>query len=260
MQLDSIDAVKAFTDDVAPSGSWEGDMIEGFVVRSTVRSASPSAETTADPATRPPYRAGSPFFFKVKFDEPYLLYRQWREVTRAMLPLLDRDLSAEGTAEVWKKVRPKVKRTEVGLYVDWADEAMRREPELFDDYDRGIVRVREKFLEWTRGEGKDKWEQAVQGTYKRAKRIEGGAVKEGAKDKWIVVPAAVPGCGKTLIGLVLSKLFGWGHTQSDDVTAKKSAPTFLRNIAALLDKHDVVYADRWVLRSIRVAVEGQALT
>lgn len=42
----------------------------------------------------------------------------------------------------------------------------------------------------------------------------------------------------------MNDLFGFGHTQSDDVTTKKSAPTFLRNIAALLAKNDVVYADR----------------
>ena len=50
--------------------------------------------------------------------------------------------------------------------------------------------------------------------------------------------------GKTLIGLALNDLFGFGHTQSDDVTTKKTAPTFLRNIASLLEKKDVVYADR----------------
>ena len=47
-----------------------------------------------------------------------------------------------------------------------------------------------------------------------------------------------------MIGLALNDLFGFGHTQSDDVTTKKTAPTFLRNIASLLDKKDVVYADR----------------
>jgi tRNA ligase len=47
-----------------------------------------------------------------------------------------------------------------------------------------------------------------------------------------------------LIGNALQHLFDFGHTQSDDVTTKKSAPTFLKNIAALLAKKDLVYADR----------------
>jgi tRNA ligase len=62
--------------------------------------------------------------------------------------------------------------------------------------------------------------------------------------KTILVPCAVPGCGKTLVGLALAKLYGFGHTQSDDVTAKRSAPTFLKNIEKLLKTNDVVYADR----------------
>lgn len=47
-----------------------------------------------------------------------------------------------------------------------------------------------------------------------------------------------------MIGVALNQLFGFGHTQSDDVTTKRTAPTFMKNIAGLLQKHDVVYADR----------------
>ena len=39
----------------------------------------------AKPAALSPYPAGSSFFFKVKFDEPYLMYRDWREVTKVLL-------------------------------------------------------------------------------------------------------------------------------------------------------------------------------
>ncbi|KAJ3572840.1 hypothetical protein NP233_g2815 [Leucocoprinus birnbaumii] len=39
-------------------------------------------------------------------------------------------------------------------------------------------------------------------------------------------------------------MFGWGHTQSDDVKAKKSAPAFLQNVQKLLRKNDVVIADK----------------
>jgi tRNA ligase len=46
------------------------------------------------------------------------------------------------------------------------------------------------------------------------------------------------------MGVALSRLFAFGHTQSDDVTTKRSAPAFLRNIAALLKTNKVVYADR----------------
>lgn len=272
-------------------------MIEGFVVRSTVRAnpltddqiSNGNGEGTLEEQSqgkgKPPYRPGAPFFFKVKFDEPYLLYRQWREVTRMMLPLLDPDLPAEKVNAVWEKARKRsTKRSEVALYASWIGEKIKADPALFTDYDRGVVRVREAFLEWTRGDGQGEWQKAQRGEYKLTVRPvtpgnaedqkKGNAKKEkrtkGKGDpsralgkggekaptqmesvdrstlptKWIVVPMAVPGCGKTMVGLVLSRLFGWGHTQSDDITSKKSAPGFLKNIATLLKSHDVVYADR----------------
>jgi len=47
-----------------------------------------------------------------------------------------------------------------------------------------------------------------------------------------------------MIGVALSRLFGFSHTQSDDVTTKRTAPAFLRNIVTLLKTNNVVYADR----------------
>ena len=50
--------------------------------------------------------------------------------------------------------------------------------------------------------------------------------------------------GKTAIAVALAHLFGFGHTQSDDIKAKKPAPAFLKNVTELLEKHDVVIADK----------------
>lgn len=46
------------------------------------------------------------------------------------------------------------------------------------------------------------------------------------------------------MSLALAHLFGWGHTQSDDVQAKKAGPVFVKNVVSLLHDHDVVIADR----------------
>jgi tRNA ligase len=51
VKLDTLAEVKAFTDDVALSGSWEGEMIEGFVVRCTVANTE-----TPILSGRPPYK------------------------------------------------------------------------------------------------------------------------------------------------------------------------------------------------------------
>lgn len=71
--MDSIPEVKAFTDEISKTGMWKGEAIEGFVVRTHV--VDPPKRVSAESAS--PYAAGSTFFFKVKFDEPYLMYRDW---------------------------------------------------------------------------------------------------------------------------------------------------------------------------------------
>lgn len=190
-ELPSLAAVKGYVAEVAQAGTWEGEMIEGFVVRCTVQN-NPSA------TDRPPYSPGSPFFFKVKFEEPYLLYRQFREITRTMLPLLESP-SKEEEDEIWAKVRRRAKRPEVKLYAEWAGRAMKQEPALFDDYNRGIVRVRDRFLAWTEAEGKEEWRSLQDGgkthvlETKSPKDMSSG---EGKPKKWLIVPAAIPGCGE----------------------------------------------------------------
>ncbi|KAG8891152.1 hypothetical protein FRC01_014872, partial [Tulasnella sp. 417] len=49
---------------------------------------------------------------------------------------------------------------------------------------------------------------------------------------------------KTLVGVALTELFGFGHTQSDNIKSKKTAPEFNRNIVAELKQYPFVYADR----------------
>jgi tRNA ligase len=50
--------------------------------------------------------------------------------------------------------------------------------------------------------------------------------------------------GKTIVGLALTELFGWGHIQNDDITTKKTAKTFCSQVKSLLQTSDVVFADR----------------
>ena len=50
--------------------------------------------------------------------------------------------------------------------------------------------------------------------------------------------------GKTTIAVALAHLFGFAHTQSDNVRAKKTADAFHRNVAQLSESHAVVIADR----------------
>jgi len=82
LELRSIPGVKAFTEEIGCSGRWNGDAPEGSVVRTTVSSPPTDGRTRADAS---PYAPGSSFFFKIKFDEPYMMYRDWREITKSLL-------------------------------------------------------------------------------------------------------------------------------------------------------------------------------
>lgn len=232
-RLKTLDEVKQYSDKVAKEGKWKGEAIEGFVVRTTVKDLGAKTDDG-----EPPYPPGSPFFFKIKFEEPYLMYRQWREITRSLMPLLKQNCPGRKsrTAFPWTQMGSKLKRPESAVYADWCAEMMVQEPHLFDNYDKGVVRVRERFLKWTEGEGKSKWQSA-------RKNSEHKAPKDSAK-KAIIVPVAVPGCGKTMLGVALSHLFGFAHTQNDDIKQKKTAAMFMKNIVELLKKNDVVYCDR----------------
>ncbi|KAJ7750821.1 RNA ligase [Mycena metata] len=274
--LPTIAAVQEFTAKCGETGSWEGEAVEGFVVRTHV----------AKEPGKAPYKAGDTFFFKVKFDEPYMMYRDWREVTKTLLRLYEQEkaaaakgisLDAPAKGKKGKKPKPagmsyaaisphKLRRPETRAYVRWVIPAIRDKPELFAEFNnnKGIIASRERFLEYLKTpEGVKLMEEAKdpRGPSNRGENGSGesggsgaaGAGEQkagegvtGAWGKTIIVPVGVPGCGKTALAVALLHIFGptWGHTQSDDVRAKKPAPIFLKNVTTLLGKKEVVIADK----------------
>ncbi|KAI0634683.1 RNA ligase-domain-containing protein [Trametes polyzona] len=229
--LDTIERVRAFTDEIGRTGRWNGEALEGFVVRTHV-TAPPTKG--GKPASASPYPTGSSFFFKIKFDEPYMMYRDWREVTKALLS------KGPTPANVPKS---KLRRPETKLYVQWVCDEIKRDRSQFSEYTKGkgIIATRERFLRWLESnQGKQ--------AQKKAEEVpeETGLKKDvNLKDgKVIIVPVAVPGVGKTSVAVALSYLFGFGHVQSDDIQAKKAAPVFIKNVADALKKNRVVIADK----------------
>ena len=240
----SVVAVKTYCETVEQSGGVEfspGKItpVEGFVVRGKKRGG----------------EKGEAFFWKVKYDEPYLMYREWRELTRkclAVYPNLD-------------GVDPKkIKNSESRLYLWWVKKEMERDFDKFESWKhgKGMIRTREEFI---------KWEKTTEGTKARRELGEIVELDEEEKrnrkfDKTIIVPVAVQGCGqsptptlflsllsltrtlpcvgKTALGLELQHLFGFGHVQSDDFLVKKPTPHFIKKIKDLLKDRDVVFADK----------------
>lgn len=176
--LNSISEVKSFTDDIAKTGKWNGEALEGFVVRTHI--IDPKQGSTTRNA-RPPYPTGSSFFFKVKFDEPYMMYRDWREVTKILL-------STQGSLKDAKLPKSKLKRKDTHLYVEWVKKEIRHNPSAFSEYlkGKGIIATRERFL---------KWMETDEGKKGLAVQSEAPpTTKEFGKT--IILPVAIPGCGE----------------------------------------------------------------
>ena len=185
--LESVGAVRAFTEDVGRTGAWDGAALEGFVVRTRV--SAPFADTKRGKGSGQGrggrgevlYPAGASFFFKVKFDEPYLMYRDWREATKA---LLSKGPSAGNVP------KGKMRRAETKLYVDWVCAEIRRDREPFRDFNKGkgIIATRERFLRWLESE---EGQKARNGAEEKRKQV---AAPVGGKT--IIMPIAIPGCGE----------------------------------------------------------------
>ncbi|KAJ7505289.1 RNA ligase [Mycena galericulata] len=250
--LPSIAEVRSFTDAIGESGAWNGEPVEGFVVRTHVASTPGKA----------PYAPGATFFFKIKFDEPYMMYRDWREITKMLLRLHEQGRTGKGkggATGMSEKALPKgkMRRAETRVYARWVMGEIARDPSEFDEYNKnkGIIATRERFLAYlATPEGAALLAAAKEGQMPAAPDAASTSVPFG---KTIIVPVAIPGCGKTAVSVALTHIFGFGHTQSDDVRAKKPAPIFIKNVTALLKTHDVVIADKNNhLRQHREALRG----
>jgi len=150
--------------------------------------SSKDGKGVADVATASPYKPASSFFFKVKFDEPYMMYRDWREVTKKLL-------SSKGPMTPSSLPKSKMKRAETKLYVKWVIQQISQDPASFNEYTKGkgIIATREKFLKFLK-------------TEQGAKELKISNEKDGEPavaatttkfSKTIILPVAIPGCGSS---------------------------------------------------------------
>jgi tRNA ligase len=207
--IEHINEVKSFLEGVAETGSYNGRDVEGFVIRCKACVA-----------------AGSPYtdwFFKYKFEEPYLMYRQWRECTKALIA---------GKPPRFKK---HIKITEE--YLLYARKRLAENRGMAKEYqnNHGIIQLRDDFLKEKNLKGSDIIRQEYAAI--------GGAPQDVSKDI-ILVPIATIGCGKTTIAIALQQLFGWGHVQNDNIMGKGRPPRFTKEVLTQLEDKSVVFADR----------------
>jgi len=207
--IEDVQAMKKFLEEVAETGNYNGRDVEGFVIRCKARTASSG-----------PY---SDWFFKYKFEEPYLMYRQWRECTKALI---------SGKPPRFRK---HVKITEE--YLLFARNKLAKNSKMAKQYQQnhGIIQLRDDFLKEKNLKGSDIIRQEYAAT---------GGPSEDVSKNVILVPIATLGCGKTTIALALSHLFGWGHVQNDNIQGKGRPPRFTRGVLGQLEELPVVFADR----------------
>ncbi|TIB29856.1 hypothetical protein E3P86_03600 [Wallemia ichthyophaga] len=252
----SLERVRAFVGSVQSEGGVDGEPIEGFVVRCQNKN---NVQLNNTHHSTNSY-SHSPFFFKIKFDEPYLMYREWREITRGLLAKHAEGKLGSDEGGVRKSSYP-----DSVVYRDWVRGLIREQPALFAHFGRskGVIALRERFLaDVQTGELHTKLAN-VRETWGRKQKSNAQKVKptkpnrdEREFERTMIVPIAVPGCGKTAVSMALARLYGFGHTQSDDVQTRKTGPTFEKNVAELLKvqthpdtqsqshAHSVVIADR----------------
>ena len=205
-----ITKVKGFLDGVAETGSYAGRETEGFVIRCQARDTKDS-----------PWHD---WFFKYKFEEPYLMYRQWRECTKAVI------------AGKPPKINKHKKITEA--YLLFARRQLAMNPTIGKLYNQnhGIIQLRDDFLR----------ERGVKGSDIIRQELEGDEALGNQKvtNNVVLVPIATIGCGKTTVALALVELFGWGHIQNDNIQGKQRMLQFSQGICNLLAGHPAVIADK----------------
>ncbi|KAL8736200.1 MAG: hypothetical protein Q9166_000355 [cf. Caloplaca sp. 2 TL-2023] len=208
---DDVDTMKTFLDGCAKTGSWNGRDTEGFVIRCQRK----------DHHEKTNYQD---WFFKYKFEEPYLMYRQWREATKSVIA---------GRPPRFKKHKAITEE-----YLLYARRQLAKNPKLGAQYNKnhGIIAMRDGFLRERGLKGSDIIQQEESGDDPTA-----SAVSKNV----ILVPVASIGCGKTTVAVALTKLFEWGHVQNDNVTGQKNRPKqFALQITNGLAVHPVLIADR----------------
>jgi tRNA ligase len=206
-----VESLREFLEEAAETGSWDGKDVEGFVIRCKARDG-PENDNWPD------------WFFKYKFDEPYLMYRQWRECTKGMI---------KGKAP---RIRDHEKITK--QYLSFAAKYFKENPEAQQKYvqNHGIISLRNAFLAHQGIKGSDIIRQEAEGQK---------AERESIKSNLCLVPIATIGCGKTTLAVALSKLFGWGHIQNDNIAGRGNrGAKFASAISMELFKKPVVIADR----------------
>ncbi|GMM31423.1 tRNA ligase [Martiniozyma asiatica (nom. inval.)] len=224
------DKMITLLEEMSSSGKYNGEEVEGFVVR----------------CKRVKKDKKIDYFFKYKFKEPYFLYRELREVTKQYLS------------------RHKIEDVQIGRhthklicldYLKFVIPLFQNDPKLEENFlmNKGIVKLRKLYFQ-----SKDKDALSVVESFQ--KRGENDLNKEmndlcsalgtntifpQNKCKYLLIPIATIGCGKTTTTLTIKKCFPKmiGHVQNDDIPRPVKDKLMRRGLELLMEK-DIVTLDK----------------
>lgn len=186
LKLNTFDETLSFMNECSKTGTFQGEEIEGFVIRC--------------------YRNNQDYFFKYKFEEPYHLYREMREVTKQFI--------SDGTLKFGKHklicmdyikyVMPYLV-TDEKLKVDFMD-------------NKGIIELRKKYFESKKTTGIQmvKDELTMFDLEDEMKKLKFGETKS---NRYVLITVATIGCGKTTTAVGLQQLYPEliSHVQNDNI-------------------------------------------
>ncbi|CAI5760186.1 unnamed protein product [Candida verbasci] len=207
LTYDNVDQLFEFLHDCSKTGTYDQREVEGFVIRCKKLD-------------------NSDFFFKYKFEEPYLLYRQFREVTRQLI---------DGVPI--HSIRMKKNKYITRKYLEFANNLFQQQPNLKSQFleGHGIIKVRQLFLEHLH-ESTGMNLLNLDEKFKEPEKLD--------TVKYVIIPIATIGCGKTTLFMTLNNLFpDWIHIQNDNV-AKKAKLKVTELCLKALDNNRVVLFDR----------------
>lgn len=215
--FDTFDAVMEYAAQIENQGKYSDQETEGLVIRCK--------------------RNGQDFFFKYKIEQPYFLYRQFREAT---LKLFCSD-NKRNVREVLA-LYPDFKRITLA-YLEFAEDYFKEYPEEIKNYENniGIIKLRQEFLK-SLGYEKSQGMKLLEMNMNESLEAKLEKLLATTKVVYCLSTIAVPGCGKTTTCMILSNLFPeWKHFQNDDYANAKS---FYSAISEHLVDAPVVMLDR----------------
>lgn len=228
--IEKFDDLWKVLNDSAKLGTYNNREIEGFVIRS---------KTIND----------EDFFFKFKFEEPYLLYRQFREVTKKYINNNNNDiLSIVRSVKKHKYITAK--------YLEFVDKLFKDQPKLKEEYleGYGIIKIRKLFLKENgldelngmkliKIDQEQQQEDELNNLESKFSQINLDSITEY---KYVLVPISTIGCGKTTTFQTLINLFpNWAHIQNDNIESGNKLKFFISCLEEL-SKPDcrVLFFDR----------------